>query len=195
MARPHGCTLPRAELSRFSALLQRGAALRVAADSSVERFLLVELGLSPDYVRDRITTVFLDGQVVDRLDEAELRNGSLLALSAAMPGLVGATLRRAGYYAAMRSAITLQAPHPGPLPAGGEREDGASAIPSPFQGEGRAHELVRVKLFNLLIAELGPVLLAHGVIVDRAEAAELLAGSPAASLPPDPVLELRVDLA
>ena len=64
-----------------------------------------------------------------------------LALSAAMPGLVGATLRRGGTYAAMRAAITRAA------------ERGAAAA--------REEPLVRVKLFNLLIDELGPLLLAR----------------------------------
>jgi hypothetical protein len=38
---------------------------------------------------------------------------------------------------------------------------------------------VRVKLFNLILREVGPQLLAHGVLVDAAAAAEAL-GGPAA---------------
>jgi hypothetical protein len=98
-------TLSRAELRRFTALLQGGVAVRVVA-RSVLGFLVEEVGLTPEYVRERITTVFLDGQVVDVLEGAMLRQGSRLALSAAMPGLVGATLRRSGPYAAMRAEIT-----------------------------------------------------------------------------------------
>lgn len=162
-------TVPRRGLARFGELLQRGAAVRARAGASVEEFLCDGLGLDPRYVAERITTVFLDGTVVDRLDRAHLGVDSLLALSAAMPGLVGATLRRSGYYAAMRSAIT-------------HRDEGVAAA-------GGA-TLVRVKLFNLLIAELGPVLLGRGVVLSRAEAEELLAGGP--ELPPGDRLELRV---
>jgi hypothetical protein len=90
-----------------------------------------------------------------------------------MPGLVGATLRRGGYYAAMRAAITQ----------GAER---ASEI-------GPGGILVRVKLFNLLVPELGPVLLARGVVLAREDAAALL---PEVPLPPgDAAVEVRVRLA
>jgi hypothetical protein len=80
-----------------------------------------------------------------------------------MPGLVGATLRKGGYYAAMRAAITLAA------------EQGAPAAGGPVVE-------VQVKLFNLLIEELGPVLLAHGFALTPAEARALL-GEQAPPLP------------
>lgn len=173
-AAPFACTLPPPELSRFAELLQRGVAVR-ARSATVEGFLRDDLGLAPRYVAERITTVFLDGRVVDRLEEAAFRDGSLLALSAAMPGLVGATLRRSGSYAVMRSTITHRAP----------------AGPGPQRGG----VLLRVKLFNLLIAELGPVLLGRGVVVPRAEAELLLAGWPGEeALPPGDPVELRVTL-
>jgi hypothetical protein len=146
--------LPRSAAGRFAALLQHGVALRARAPTAWA-FLTEELGVDPKYVKERVTTIFLDGQVVDDLERAPLRDGSLLALSAAMPGLVGATLRRGGYYAAMRAAITHS--------AGREADAGG--------GE----HVVRVKLFNLLIAELGPVLLARGIVLARDEAAALLA--------------------
>lgn len=149
--------LPPSELRRFGALLQRGVALRVTAGRSVHALLTEELCLAPEYVEARISTVFMDGQVVDVLEDAIVREGSLLALSAAMPGLVGATLRKGGYYSAMRSAITRAA-------------DRASQAT-------RAEAVVRVKLFNLLIDELGPVLLGHGIVLDRREAMEVLGGS------------------
>lgn len=172
-AAPHVCTLPATELSRFTAALQQGVRLRVRAGATLQGFLEDELGLDPRYVAERITTVFLDGQVVDRLEDVALRDGSRLALSAAMPGLVGATLRRGGYYAAMRGAITHRA--------------AATAA-------GEAPALVRVKLFNLLIAELGPVLLGHGVVVSRGEAEALLRGASAGALPQGDAVELRVRL-
>jgi hypothetical protein len=160
--------LPRARAGRFAPLLQRGVALRTASRSAWS-LLTDDLGVDPAYVRERITTIFLDGQVVDDLARAPLRDGSLLALSAAMPGLVGATLRRGGYYAAMRAAITRSA------------ERAAEAGPGGI--------LVRVKLFNLLIAELGPVLLARGVVLSRGDAASLLPGH---ELPDAEALELQV---
>jgi hypothetical protein len=124
--------LPAGGLSRLAPLFQQGIRVRAAAGASVRHFLVDGLGVDPEYVRTRITTVFLDGSVVDDLDAARLHEGSRLALSAAMPGLVGATFRKGGYYAAMRATITL-APEPGPATADGPV----------------VH--VSVKLFNLLI--------------------------------------------
>jgi hypothetical protein len=158
--------LDRAELARFRSLLQRGVRTRLPGARSVLGFLTGDLALDPTYVQERITTVFLDGAVVDALDQALLGPGSLLALSAAMPGLAGATLRRSGPYAAMRREITR------------------TAIPARAGGSAPAE--VRVRLFNLLIDELGPLLLARGVVLDRAEAIEVLGGALPASRGPAP---------
>ena len=158
--------LPPGGLGRLAPRFQQGLWVRAAAGASVRSFLEDGLGVDPEYVRSRITTVFLDGSVVDDLEAAHLHEGARLALSAAMPGLVGATLRKGGYYAAMRAAITL----------GPEREAGAGGAPV---------VPVQVKLFNLLIEELGPVLLAHGIGLPRAEAVAAL-GDRAARLPVGP---------
>lgn len=173
-AGPVVCALEVGELSRFTELLQRGVAVRARGGATVGRFLHEDLGLDPEYVAGRVSTVFLDGQVVDRLDDAVLRDGSRLALSAALPGLVGATLRRSGFYAAMRSDITHRTPASGAVAAGGA--------------------VVHVKLFNLLIGELGPVLLARGAVVPRPEAERLLAGVLPGPLPDGDPVELRVRL-
>lgn len=168
-------TLPLDRLGRFHALLQSGVATRLAAPRSALRFLTEDLGLDPRYVEERISTVFLDGAVVDALASASLEAGSLLALSAAMPGLVGATLRRAGPYAAMRAEITSA---PGAAPARG----------------GAGNALVHVKLFNLLLDEIGPALLARGVVLRPGKAFGVLGQlGPAAGGPPrGRALELRV---
>jgi hypothetical protein len=147
--------LPEAHLTRLAPLFQQGLRVRAAAGVSVRDFLVEGLGVDAGYVRERITTVFLNGSVVDDMDTARLHEGARLALSAAMPGLVGATLRKGGYYAAMRAAITLAA----------EREPTTA---------GGSLVRVQVKLFNLLIEELGPLLLAGGFALTPAEAAELL---------------------
>jgi hypothetical protein len=167
--------LAKSQVGSFSPLLQRGATLEAATGCSLWSFLTEQLGLPPDYVKERISTIFLDGDVIDSLEGAILRDGSVLALSAAMPGLVGATMRRGGYYAAMRSAITRGAESP------------------VLQAKGAAGTL-RVKLFNLLIPELGPVLLARGILLEPPELAEVLpAGCEALrDLPPSGPVLLRV---
>jgi hypothetical protein len=138
--------------SDFSGLLQRGVFCPLAARCSVGDFLTGQLGIDPAYVRDRIATVFLDGSVVDDLAAATLRPGSTLTLSAAMPGLVGATLRKGGFYSAMRSEISWKA------------GDDAPQLP-----EGPP-DTIRLKLFNTVLREIGPVVLARGVLIDRTEA-------------------------
>jgi len=136
----------------FGTLLQRGVFCPLAVRCSVQDFLTGQLGIDPDYVRDRIATVFLDGSVVDDLQTATLRPGSTLTLSAAMPGLVGATLRRGGFYSAMRREISWKA------------DDQAR---QPLDGPPNT---IRLKLFNTVLRDIGPTVLRRGVLVDRGEA-------------------------
>ncbi|HUI47021.1 MAG TPA: hypothetical protein VL122_13675 [Nitrospirota bacterium] len=134
-------------VSHFFMLLQQGVTVRSRVGQSVTTYLREEIGTSPATI-EKIQSVILDGKPVDDLDSAWIKDGSVLALSAAMPGLVGATLRRGGAYSLFRSAITY-------------RETGQEC----FSGEG----FVRIKLFNLLMAELGPNLLRKGVILRSEE--------------------------
>lgn len=115
----------------------------VASGTSVREFLTSVLGLEPDYIRGRIQSLFLDGKPVDDYDKAHVRDGSRLALSSALPGLVGATLRQGGLLASFRNTITYQ-------------ETAAAAS---------GNSLVHVKLFNLIMDEMGPMLLRKGVLV------------------------------
>ncbi|MFA7280582.1 MAG: hypothetical protein WC100_10840 [Sterolibacterium sp.] len=140
-------------MKRLRPLFQQGIQVRVRDGTSLSEFLVDGLGVDPEYVRTRITTVFLDGSVVDDMDTARLHEGAVLALSAAMPGLVGATMRKGGFYAAMRGDITL----------GAEQEGTRS---------GDRLVRVRVKLFNLLIDEIGPRLLDGGFDLAPAQAEE-----------------------
>jgi hypothetical protein len=136
----------------FTPLLQRGVRVEVRVGGPLRTLLEDQFGLNPEYLKERIKTVFLDGKPVDDWDTALVHDGSVLALSAAMPGLAGATLRRGGFFAGMRSQIT--------------HRDKESPI-SPEEG------WVMVKLFNLLIPELGPLFLQRGILLSREEFAEL----------------------
>ena len=156
--RPHSVPLHVALDSTCRGLLrgalQRGVAVPAVVPCPLSRFLVDQLGIDPNYVGRRISTIFLDGEVVDSPDTATLRDRSVLALSAALPGLVGATLRKGGYYAAMRSDITRAADVPAR----------AAAAPG----------VVSVKLFNLLIDELAGTVLRHGILLGREESVSLL---------------------
>jgi len=153
-------TLESDRLNLFFPLLQKGVTVPVTAGCTLKSLLCDQFAIPADYVTDRITTIFLNNHPVDDLDRAIVHDGSQVALSAAMPGLVGATMRRGGFYAALRQGISLIS------------DSGAAA------GECGT---VRVKLFNLLLGELGPLVLAHGLILQRDELNELLQNIPGRS--------------
>jgi hypothetical protein len=130
------------QVGRFHRLLQEGFMVKVELGCTIKTLLCEQFGVSPEYLETRVQTVFLNGKPVDDLESTEIPAGATLALSAAMPGLVGATLRRGSYYAPMRSDITYRKDE-----AHGERGEGT----------------VRIKLFNLLGPELAPTFLARGI--------------------------------
>ena len=134
--------LPLEQLSAFFPLLQRGVWLRAEVGCSVMSLLTCQFGVAEDYVIERITTLFLDYKPVDDPESSYVKDGSTIALSSAMPGLVGATMRRGGHLAAMRGTIS----HQGQIQKGGSGK-------------------VKIKLFNMVMAELGATFLAQGVML------------------------------
>ena len=129
----------------FSQLLQNGFWIKGNVGCSVKSFLCEQFGLSPEYLEKRIQTIFLDGDAVDDVERATVEDGATLSLSAAMPGLAGAVLRKGGYYAAMRDQISRK---------------GETTSASMQAGR------VLVKLFNMPLQELGPIFLRHGIWVE-----------------------------
>jgi hypothetical protein len=142
--------------ANFFGLLQRGFGLKILVGMSVENTLTQEFGFDSNLL-DKIQTVFLDGKAVDDLESTPVREGSILALSAAMPGLVGATLRRGSYYAAMRSQITAA---------------DSQKTAAPREG------MVTLKLFNLLMRELAMTLLGKGIWLERKVLQDFLGAQP-----------------
>jgi hypothetical protein len=140
-------------IDRFVLLLQQGVRVRRRMGCSVAAFLREELGADPATI-EKIQSIMLNGKPVDDIGSALVQEGDVLALSAAMPGLVGATLRRGGAYSSFRSTITYH-------------ETGKACMP----GAG----LVNIKLFNLLMAELGPGLLRQGVFIKTENLVDFLA--------------------
>jgi len=120
---------------------------------SIKVFLCDICGLSASQVLTRIQTIFLNGMPVDNLETAVVRDGDTLALSAAMPGLVGATMRSGGVLACFRGTITHQGNATNASPGG----------------------ILSIKLFNLLIKELGPMFLGQGVLVSGENIKTMLA--------------------
>ncbi|RLC11248.1 MAG: hypothetical protein DRI24_19075, partial [Deltaproteobacteria bacterium] len=135
-------TVTDGESSKFVGLLNAGFMVKIRVGESVQALLCDRIGLDQSYFDERIQTLFLNSKPVDDPTTAVVKNGSILALSAAMPGLVGATFRKGGKYRWMRSSIS----HP---------DD--SDVKAGRTG------WVTVKLFNLILKELGPFFLEAGV--------------------------------
>ncbi|MHB8709642.1 MAG: hypothetical protein ACYC9I_12270 [Desulfuromonadales bacterium] len=146
------------ELPRiFFPLFQAGVTFEIEQGCSIEQLLTNQFGIMSDYIASRITTIFLNSKAVDKAGIALIHDGAVLALSGAMPGLVGATMRSGGYYAAMRGAMTYR------------NEEGVKV---------GKRGVITIKLFNLLLEELGPRLLLHGFIIPAPRWREFLAQQP-----------------
>ncbi len=129
----------------FYQLLSKGFIIHPRTGCTIKELLCGQLGIKDDYLDKRIQTIFLDDKVVDDVNSAVIREGSILALSAAMPGILGATLRKGGWYAPMRKQIS---------------HDKDVASDTHLKGE------ITIKLFNLIVRELGPLFLEQGVYVN-----------------------------
>lgn len=155
-------------LKIFFPLLMEGVEVEIETGASVKKLLIEQFGITADYISSRITTLFLNSRAVDDPATALVQDGAALALSGAMPGLVGATMRSGGFYAAMRGAMTHH------------NED---QIPLAKQGR------IKLKLFNLLLDELGPRVLGRGILLSSERLRTFLAAQPAEFRP----LGLRLD--
>ena len=128
----------------FYSLFEKGVVLTTNTGCTLRDFLCSQLGLSDNYLDQRVQTLFLDARPVDDVDKAVVRDGSILALSAAMPGLLGATMRKGGRYAAFRKNISEHGDECGICATSGR---------------------VTVKLFNMVAMEVGGGLLEAGIEV------------------------------
>ena len=145
------------QLAALFPLLQQGFRVDVVVGQSIQKMLCHQLNINADYLEERIKTIFLDGKPVDDVHTAIIRDGATLSLSAAMPGLVGATFRKGGPLASFRSSITHQ--------KGDETAD---------QRQGH----VTLKLFNLLVKELGPTFLERGILIRKEDWEDLVHHQP-----------------
>lgn len=139
----------------FFPLLQTGIDIPIENSISVQAILSEICGLTDAVIKNRIQTLFLNGNPVDDFNTAMVNSGDTLALSAAMPGLVGATMRSSGKLACFRSNISHR-----DSPGRASRPTGT----------------VSLKLFNLLLKELGPGFLSRGVLISAKKINEFLNG-------------------
>lgn len=141
----------------FFPLFQEGAEVEVEVGSTIRKMLAEQFGISADYQTSRITTIFLNHKAVDDAVTALVEDGATLALSGAMPGLVGATMRSGGHLSTLRDGITYRNP---------------DKVPEAKRGR------IRLKLFNLLLKELAPRILLRGILLEAERFQQLLSDQP-----------------
>ncbi len=139
-------------IAAFYPIMQKGFYLKIAT-GNLQRVLCKICDLEPGDLRDRIQTVFLNGKPVDDMETTYVQGGDRLALSAAMPGLVGATMRSGGVLAGFRHSISHRPP---------KTQSKASS------------GVLSIKLFNLLIKEVGPRFLRQGILLGPDDLQDLL---------------------
>ena len=132
---------------------QKGVQMEVEVGNDLMTLLTEDLCLSEEGIA-KIQTIFWQSKPVDDVAACIIHNDGVLALSAALPGLVGACLRRGGAWSALRDSISHQ-------------YDGAE--------NGKRRGIITVKLFNFMLTEVGPLLLQRGILIDTAQIKDILA--------------------
>ena len=132
-----------ANIIRLATILQAGFYRRSIQGVSVFTFLSSLPGFNEDYITSRLQTVFLDGDPVDKMNLEFSSPRATLALSAAMPGLAGSLFRKSTILTPLRKRAVQQ-----------QIDDLGGSV------------VVRVKLFNVIGVEKGPLLLSEGVLLD-----------------------------
>lgn len=135
-------------------LMGKGIMVPIQGGQALTSMLSDQLGIDPDYLANRVQTIFLNSQPVDDTATAILEDGDMVALSAAMPGLVGATFRKGGHLAEFRKRISYR------------REEAETILPS--------NGTVTVRMFNVIAKELGPSMMELGQNVDGGAALSFL---------------------
>jgi hypothetical protein len=144
------------QIPRLCTLLQHGCFVKVRVGCTLRELLCGQFNITPEYLRDDIKVLFINYSPVDNVDTAIVRDGIILALSAAMPGLVGAAMRKDGL-SWMRSSITY-------AEQAEEREESEGVI--------------QLKLFNLVMADLGESFLRRGIYARMDVLADFLSRFP-----------------
>ncbi len=145
-------------LPLFFPLLQDGFMLEARVGASIREFLQDRCRLARNSIENRIRTLFLDGMPVDDLDGVIIENNSTLALSGAMPGLVGAVMRSDSPLRSFRRSITH-----------------GVGTSTNMKHQQQQLGLVRLKLFNTVMSEFGPHFLSLGILLEPVVLKDFLA--------------------
>lgn len=134
-------------------LLQAGFDIEALVGCTLREFLCMEMEICGDYANKRLQTLFVNGKAVDDFDRTVVTPGDVIALSGALPGLVGALMRRDGDLSSLRDSISY-----------GKTE----LRPTEVQG------VVTIKLYNFIAEELAHIFLRRGIMVEGTHAAKFL---------------------
>jgi len=157
--------------SKLIPIFQQGICLRTSVGLPLAE-VLEDAGFSAKYLAEKVQTVFLDGSAIDDLDGVIVKSGCVIALSAAMPGLAGAILRKGSPISGLRSKT----------PSATAAHSTADTVAT-----------VRLKLFNRVAEEMGPELLFKGILIKKSDFDNFVAGRP--GLLEEAVLEAELDSA
>ncbi len=144
----------KSNLVAFSSVLHHGFQVKALVGCSIKDLLCDQFKVAEDVLKHRIQTLLLDGKPVDDEETATVKDGTTIALSIALGGVLGASLRKGGLLADYRSTITHQ-----------EKE---TTEITPTEG------MVTIKLFNQLAGELGPLFLKKGLWLKKDDAKAIL---------------------
>ncbi len=126
--------------------LQSGFFIPSKEGVTIYKFLTEYCGFSDEYISGKIKTIMVDGGPVDEIFNTKLHDKGVCALSGAMPGIVGAMMRMGSPYAAMRESITVK--------------------PESSTEAGK-DILIDLKLFNVILSDMGVEFLKRGILMDR----------------------------
>lgn len=127
-------------LLRLVTVLQSGFFRSTAEGESILSFLMSIEGFSEKYIVDEVQTIFFNGDALDDMEATIIGEKAVIALSAAMPGLAGAILRKGSPVGALKKSRT--------------NSSGVS---------GGSYVDVQVKLFNTVALDRGPELFTRGI--------------------------------
>lgn len=131
-------------LSVFWSLLSYGFKFDVQIGNNLLDLLICQIGINESYLNEKVQTIFLNGKVVDDFSAEIVNDESVIALSAAMPGLVGAVFRKGGIFSSMRS---------------GHASSLEDTVIKKHKGQ------VTLKLFNLIASDLGADFYKRGICI------------------------------
>ncbi|MCL2154199.1 MAG: hypothetical protein FWH53_00900 [Leptospirales bacterium] len=136
----------------FTPEFQNGFFIYSNQGKSIFEFLTEDCLIASEYISENIRTIMINGGPVDDIFGTKISEGSICALSGALPGILGAMMRMGSPYAAMRESITAKTNEP----IGSEEKT-----------------VILLKLFNIVLHDLKLDFLKKGILLEKVRFYEL----------------------